>query len=148
MDTVVEIKNKSSLFDDHISLNFEERFRRRVVLKTDSGHEFFLALEKAAELPVGGIFILESGKKIKILAADEQLMMVRANSKIELMKASWHIGNRHLNCDISGTEVILREDKVIAEMLKKLKCKVSYFEDCFTPLSGAYGVGRTFTHTH
>ena len=148
MDTVVEIKNKSSLFDDHISLNFEERFRRRVVLKTDRGYEFFLALEKAAELPVGGIFILESGKKIKILAADEQLMMVRANSKIELMKASWHIGNRHLNCDISGTEVILREDKVIAEMLKKLKCKVSYFEDCFTPLSGAYGVGRTFTHTH
>jgi len=44
--------------------------------------------------------------------------------------------------------VILREDKVIAEMLEKLKCKVSYFEDCFTPLSGAYGVGRTFTHTH
>ena len=70
MDTVVEIKNKSSRFDDHISLDFEERFRRRVVLKTDSGYEFFLALEKAAELPVGGIFVLQSGKKIKILAAN------------------------------------------------------------------------------
>jgi urease accessory protein UreE len=42
----------------------------------------------------------------------------------------------------------LREDKVIADMLEKLNCKVSYFQDCFTPLSGAYGVGRTFTHAH
>ena len=68
MDTVLEIKNNSSHFDDHILLSFEERFRRRVVLKTDKGYEFFLALEKAAELPVGGIFLLQSGKKIKIEA--------------------------------------------------------------------------------
>ena len=148
MDTVVEIKNKSSRFDDHISLDFEERFRRRVVLKTDSGYEFFLALEKAAELPVGGIFVLQSGKKIKILAANEELMMVRANSKIELIKASWHIGNRHLNCDIKDDQIVLRNDEIIAKMLIGLGCNISYLNAPFLPLSGAYGIGRTFSHSH
>ena len=75
-------------------------------------------------------------------------MRVETENTIDLMKAIWHIGNRHLNCSISNDSVILREDKVIADMLEKLNCKVSYFKDCFTPLSGAYGVGRTFSHTH
>ena len=85
-------------------------------------------MDKAVELPANGTLILRSGKKIRVLAAKEALMRIETENTIDLMKAIWHIGNRHLNCDISGTEVILREDKVIAEMLKKLKCKVSYFE--------------------
>ena len=92
--------------------------------------------------------ILKSKKKIRVLAAKEALMRIETENTIDLMKAIWHIGNRHLNCAISKEAVILREDKVIADMLEKLNCKVSYFQDCFTPLSGAYGVGRTFTHTH
>ena len=75
-------------------------------------------------------------------------MRIETENTIDLMKAIWHIGNRHLNCAISKEAVILREDRVIADMLEKLNCKVSYFQDSFTPLSGAYGVGRTFTHTH
>ena len=148
MDTVLEIKNNSSHFDDHILLSFEERFRRRVVLKTDKGYEFFLALEKAAELPVGGIFLLQSGKKIKILAANEELMTVCTNSKIDLIKASWHIGNRHLNCDVKDDQIILRRDEVIAKMLIGLGCSISYMNGPFQPLSGAYGIGRTFSHSH
>ena len=148
MDTVEEVTEKSLEFNDTISLDFDARFKRKIKLVSDSGYEFFLSLDKATELPVNGTLILKSKKKIKVLAAKEALMRVETENTIDLMKAIWHIGNRHLNCDISGTEVILREDKVIAEMLKKLKCKVSHFEDCFTPLSGAYGVGRTFQHTH
>ena len=148
MDIVEEITDQSLVFDDTISLDFDARFRRKIKLISDTGYEFFLSLDKAVELPANGTLILMSGKKIRVLAAKEALMRIETENTIDLMKAIWHIGNRHLNCDISGTEVILREDKVIAEMLKKLKCNVSYFEDCFTPLSGAYGVGRTFTHTH
>lgn len=148
MDIVEEITDQSLVFDDTISLDFDARFKRKIKLISDTGYEFFLSLDKAVELPANGTLILKSGKKIRVLAAKEALMRIETENTIDLMKAIWHIGNRHLNCDISGSEVILREDKVIAEMLKKLKCKVSYFEDCFTPLSGAYGVGRTFTHTH
>lgn len=148
MDIVEEITDQSLVFDDTISLDFDARFKRKIKLISDTGYEFFLSLDKAVELPANGTLILKSGKKIRVLAAKEALMRIETENTIDLMKAIWHIGNRHLNCDISSTEVILREDKVIAEMLKKLKCKVSHFEDCFTPLSGAYGVGRTFQHTH
>ena len=148
MDIVEEITNQSLKFDDTISLDFEARFKRKIKLVSDSGYEFFLSLDKASELPVNGTLILKSKKKIRVLAAKEALMRIETENTIELMKAIWHIGNRHLNCDICETSVILREDKVIADMLEKLNCKVSYFQDCFTPLSGAYGLGRTFSHTH
>ena len=148
MDIVEEITNQSLKFDDTISLDFEARFKRKIKLVSDSGYEFFLSLDKASELQVNGTLILKSKKNIRVLAAKEALMRIETENTIELMKAIWHIGNRHLNCDICETSVILREDKVIADMLEKLNCKVSYFQDCFTPLSGAYGLGRTFSHTH
>ena len=148
MDIVEEITNQSLKFDDTISLDFEARFKRKIKFVSDSGYEFFLSLDKASELPVNGTLILKSKKNIRVLAAKEALMRIETENTIELMKAIWHIGNRHLNCDICETSVILREDKVIADMLEKLNCKVSYFQDCFTPLSGAYGLGRTFSHTH
>ena len=148
MDIVEEITNQSLKFDDTISLDFEARFKRKIRLVSDSGYEFFLSLDKASELPVNGTLILKSKKNIRVLAAKEALMRIETENTIELMKSIWHIGNRHMNCDICETSVILREDKVIADMLEKLNCKVSYFQDCFTPLSGAYGLGRTFSHTH
>ena len=148
MDIVEEITDQSLGFDDTISLDFDSRFKRKIKLVSDNGYEFFLSLDKAAELPANGTLILKSKKKIRVLAAKEALMRIETENTIDLMKAIWHIGNRHLNCDISDTTVILREDKVIAEMLEKLNCKVAYFQGCFTPLSGAYGVGRTFTHSH
>ena len=118
MDIVEEITDQSLVFDDTISLDFDARFRRKIKLISDTGYEFFLSLDKAIELPANGTLILKSGKKIRVLAAKEALMRIETENTIDLMKAVWHIGNRHLNCDISGTEVILREDKVIAEMLK------------------------------
>ena len=124
MDIVEEITDQSLVFDDTISLDFDARFRRKIKLISDSGYEFFLSLDKAVELPANGTLILKSGKKIRVLAAKEALMRIETENTIDLMKAIWHIGNRHLNCDISGTEVILREDMVFAEMLKKLKCIV------------------------
>ena len=148
MDTVEEVTEKSLEFNDTISLDFDARFKRKIKLVSDSGYEFFLSLAKATELPVNGTLILKSKKKIKVLAAKEALMRIETENTIDLMKAIWHIGNRHLNCAISSEAVILREDRVMAAMFKKLNCKVSYFQDSFTPLSGAYGVGRTFTHTH
>jgi urease accessory protein len=148
MDQVIKIQNKCSQWDDTVSLNFEQRFKRRVTMYSDSGYEFFLSLEKAAELPVNGVLVLESKKKIKIIASSEDLMKVQAKTKIELMRAIWHIGNRHLNCDICDNKIILKHDDVIAGMLVNLGCEVSYFNGPFIPLSGAYGIGRTFSHSH
>jgi len=148
MDVVKEIRTDCTQFDATISLDFENRFKRRLKLTSDSGYDFFLALEKAAELPVDGVLILESGKKIKILAADEALMKIKSETKLNLMRVGWHIGNRHLNCDIRDDEIVLKHDDVIAKMLINLGCDVSYFKGPFTPLSGAYGIGRTFSHSH
>ena len=68
MDTVEEVTEKSLEFNDTISLDFDARFRRKIKLVSDNGYEFFLSLDKAAELPVNGTLILKSKKKIRVLA--------------------------------------------------------------------------------
>ena len=97
MDTVEKVTDQSLEFDDTISLDFDARFKRKIKLVSDSGYEFFLSLDKATELPINGTLILKSKKKIRVLAAKEALMRVETENTIDLMKAIWHIGNRHLN---------------------------------------------------
>jgi len=60
MDTVEEVTDQSLGFDDTISLDFDERFKRKIKLVSDNGYEFFLSLDKATELPVNGTLILKS----------------------------------------------------------------------------------------
>ena len=75
-------------------------------------------------------------------------MKVTANDSHHLLTIAWHIGNRHLPCEISAEHLILRYDHVILGMLEKLDAYVQRIEESFNPEGGAYGFGRTHSHDH
>ena len=65
-----------------------------------------------------------------------------------LMQLIWHIGNRHIPCEIKKNKIFIQNDKVIENMIKKLGGKIKLVEQTFTPEGGAYGIGRTHSHKH
>ena len=105
-------------------------------------------LEKTTELRDGNDLLLDDGRHVRVLAAKEQLMKVTAKDSNHLLTIVWHIGNRHLPCEISANHLILRHDHVILDMLEKLGASVQKIEEAFNPEGGAYGVGRTHSHEH
>tara|TARA_B100000029_G_scaffold374367_1_gene368687 strand:- start:280 stop:738 length:459 start_codon:yes stop_codon:yes gene_type:complete len=133
---------------DSITLNYDDRFRRRVAMKTDGGKDFLLDLVKTTELHTGDLIELDTGEFIKVKAASEKLMKATSNDPLLILKAAWHIGNRHLSCEIKMNMLILRFDHVIMRMLENLGLNLEVIDQPFNPEGGAYGESRTTGHKH
>ena len=133
---------------DSVTLNYDNRYRRRIVLKTDGGEDFLLDLAKTTELRSGDLIELEDGRFIEVKAASEKLMKATSNEPLLILKAAWHIGNRHLSCEIQMDNLILRFDHVILHMLENLGLTLEVINQPFNPEGGAYGDTRTTGHQH
>ena len=131
-----------------ITLTYDDRFRRRVVMRTDGGKEFLLDLEKATELRNGDLIELDNGEFIEVKAACEKLLKATSTDSLLILKAAWHVGNRHLSCEIEINTLILRFDHVIMHMLESLGLTLEIINQPFNPEGGAYGESRTTGHKH
>lgn len=148
MIRATEILPSDDGFCETITLAYDDRYRRRMAMVGDAGTAFVLDLAQAAELAAGQGLRLDDGRIVGVRAADEDLMVAQAKDMQHLIRTAWHVGNRHLPCQILADRLVLRWDHVIAEMLKGLGCDVSRKHGPFTPEGGAYGHGRTHGHSH
>ena len=130
--------------DDQVTLNYDDRFLRRKVLTTISGTRFLVDLAQTTSVGKGDAFALEDGQLIKVVPASEDLLQVTG----DLTRLAWHIGNRHMPCQIEDGRLLIQRDHVICDMLKTLGAGLSDVSEPFTPEGGAYGHGRTHSHAH
>lgn len=119
-------------------LTHEERFVRRRVVTLQHGDDVLVDLPKATALSHGDRLELEDGRHVEIIAAEEELMEVRASPKVSLAELAWHIGNRHLPAQVEAQRIVLERDHVIRDMLRGLGAWVSNVREPFEPLRGAY----------
>jgi urease accessory protein len=128
-----------------ISLTYEDRFLRRKKLVTDCGVAFVLDLEQTTSLYHGDHIVCADGTCIMVQAKPETLAKITGGNLLEL---AWHIGNRHTPCQIANGFLLIQHDHVIEHLVEHLGGVVSYVQEPFTPLGGAYGHGRTHSHDH
>ena len=127
------------------SLDYDARFLRRKVLATDDGQHFLVDLAQTTSLEHGDALELSDGTRVQIAAAPEPVLQVSGTNITQL---AWHIGNRHTPCQILPDMLVIRDDPVIADMLRHLGAIVAVAKLPFTPEGGAYGHGRTHSHAH
>ncbi|WP_136637092.1 urease accessory protein UreE [Pseudooceanicola onchidii] len=130
---------------DLVTLDYEARFLRRKVLHTVQNLPFLVDLAETVSLDHGDCFVLEDGTLIEVIAAREDLIEIRGT---DLIRLAWHIGNRHTPCQIEPDRLLIRQDKVMADMLQRLGAQVAAISEPFIPEGGAYGMGRTHGHDH
>ncbi|HEX3836245.1 MAG TPA: urease accessory protein UreE [Steroidobacteraceae bacterium] len=123
---------------DRITLTYDERHRRRLRYLAAAGTEFLLDLTRTTLLRDGDGLRLEDGRIIRVTAAAEPLLEIRASDAEQLARVAWHIGNRHLPAQITTGRILIREDSVIEDMLRGLGAAVRHVEEAFTPEPGAY----------
>ena len=148
MDTsfkIIHNNDKNEEFLDEISLSYEERFIRRKKLIANNGTEFLVNLEETVSVDENHFFELENGNLIKVISKEENLIEVTGNN---LKQIIWHIGNRHLPCQIDENRILIQDDAVILNMILKLNGNVKKVFEKFKPEGGAYGMGRTHSHKH
>ena len=137
-DKVIPAGHWSGAPADTVVLDFEERYRRRVVMTGVSGLEFLLDLSDATMLRGGDGLRLEDGRVVEVVAEPEPLAEIRAADPLALTRVAWHLGNRHLPTELTPRALRIRRDPVIEAMAEGLGARVIPLEAPFNPEGGAY----------
>jgi len=124
---------------DSLTLDYDNRHRRRIRLTTDAGADLLLDLPKAVAMAHGDGLRLEDGRWLGVKAAPEALVEVRAQDRTQLARIAWHIGNRHFPAQILDGAIRIRPDHVMEAMVIGLGGQVTRLEAPFQPEGGAYG---------
>ena len=133
---------------DVVRLDYDKRTRRRIALTGAGGLEFLLDLAKASVLCAGDGIQLEDGRIIAVEAASEHLLEITCADAPQLACVAWHLGNRHLATEIGERALHIRDDHVIADMVRGLGARTRLVERAFNPEGGAYGQGAVEGHSH
>jgi urease accessory protein len=130
-------------YDDRLVLPFDRRQKSRLRTRLESGTEVGLFLERGTMLRDGDFLRTEEGLLVRVVAAIEQVYLVRCESPFHLMRAAYHLGNRHVPLEIGDGWLKLKRDTVLRDMLLGLGATVSDAELPFDPEAGAYGGGHS-----
>src|SRR5262249_19920023 len=131
---------------DIVELDYEGRTRRRISLTAKGGLAFLLDLATPPLLRAGDGLRLEDGRIIAVEAASERLLQISCRDPRLLARIAWPLGNRHLATEIAERVLHIRDDHVIAEMVRGLGGEVRIVSRPFNPEGGAYGQGVVQGH--
>ena len=138
MILINEIIETTDSASETLTLPFDVRQRSRIKSKLDNGDDVFLQLPRGSVLRHCNILRAESGLIVKVIAAQESVSVVNSDNKILLMKACYHLGNRHVPLQVSSDFLRYQKDHVLDAMVLGLGLKVSHEQASFEPESGAY----------
>jgi urease accessory protein len=121
-------------------LSAEERQRSRYRCQTSTGAELLLSLPRGTVLTDGDLLTTDlQNWWARVEAKAEPVLLVQATHPLDLLRAAYHLGNRHVPLQITPQTIKLSTDPVLREMLEHLGLKVSEGLEPFSPEAGAYG---------
>ncbi|MEL7502943.1 MAG: urease accessory protein UreE [Cyanobacteria bacterium J06554_6] len=126
-----------------LALTALARTRSRHRHQLASGEPAYLQLPRGTCLNDGDLLASDSGDEIvQVVAKPEPVMTVRADTPLQLLKAAYHLGNRHVPLQVTKTWLRLSPDPVLkALLIEQLHLNVTEEVAPFHPEVGAY-------HTH
>ena len=122
-----------------LTLSANERRMLRGKRLTDCAQEIILQLPRDGKLNDGDILLTnESNFYVEIIAKTENLIEISSESKIELIKTAYHLGNRHVEVEIEEDNLLTKGDYIIENMLKNFNVDIVKIQKKFFPERGAH----------
>ena len=150
MKKVFEFANEEQRSDVALSvlLPFDERKKSRLKTQTDSGEALGFMLPRGQILRDGTLLKDELGRIIEVKAAQENVSVVVSENPHLLLRAAYHLGNRHVPLQIDNHRLLYQHDHVLDEMVIGLGLTVAVQQQPFEPEDGAYAPGTGHSHGH
>ena len=126
-----------------LTLDWDQRQRSRFEAEDSTGRRIAVILPRGQLLRGGDALLTENGELLKVVAAPQPVLQVRwcsaHGTPFDLMRAAYHLGNRHVPLELQAELLQLEPDPVLAEMLRRQHMIVSEAMAPFEPEGGAYG---------
>jgi len=132
-------------------LGFHERSRTRFGVTLDTGEDVGIALPRGTVLRPGDVLSDGEGGALRVDAAAETVSVVRSTDTHRLMRAAYHLGNRHVGLQIALDELAYLHDHVLDGMMEALGLRVEVRVQPFEAEPGPYGSegsGQGHGHAH
>jgi urease accessory protein len=122
-----------------LSLTAEERTRSRYHFLTDDDTAVFLQLPRGTTLQNGDLLAATTGEMfVRVIAKPELVLTITSDDSLNLLRAAYHLGNRHVSLEIAPTYLRLSPDPVLEGMLVHLGLQLITEVAPFCPQGGAY----------
>ena len=128
-----------------VELDWDVRQKSRFDATDSLGRRLGVFLPRGTAVRGGDVLLAEDGSLVRVLAAPQPVMVVRAcaehGTPFDLVRAAYHLGNRHVALELKPDHLKLEPDHVLADMLRQQHLIVSDAVEAFEPEGGAYGSG-------
>jgi urease accessory protein len=135
-----------------VSLDWDTRRRSRFAATDSQGRELAVFLARGTVVRGGDVLVAEDGSLVRVLAKEQPVLVVRRcpehGGTADLLRAAYHLGNRHVALEVQAERLQLEPDHVLAELLRRMHLLVSEELAPFEPESGAYADGHAHGHDH
>jgi urease accessory protein len=121
-----------------LTLPFDLRQRTRQRLRLDDGREAALLLPRGMVLRGGDRLRASGGEVIAVKAAAEEVSTLFGNDSVQLARAAYHLGNRHIAVQLGDGWLRFLRDHVLDSMVRDLGIQLIHDVAPFEPEAGAY----------
>ena len=134
-----------------VELDWDVRQKSRFDATDSAGRVLGVFLPRGTVVRGGDVLVAEDGSLILVHAALQPVLLVKHcsehGSAFDLLRAAYHLGNRHVQLELKPDHLQLEPDHVLADMLRQMHLIVSEAQAAFEPESGAYAAGGS-AHSH
>ena len=129
-----------------LTLPFHERSKSRLKATLSTGEEIAISLTRGSVMRAGEVLVADDGRFVEIIPASEDVLRVTAKHQHDLLRAAYHLGNRHIPVEVGPDYLHFEVDPVLADMLRQIGVEVAPASLPFEPEHGAYGGGHKHGH--
>jgi urease accessory protein len=134
-----------------VELAWDTRQKSRFDALDSAGRQLGFFFPRGTVVRGGDVAVAEDGSLVCVLAAPQPVLVVRHcpqhGAPSDLLKAAYHLGNRHVAVELKPDHLKFEPDHVLAEMLRRMHLIVSEENSAFEPEGGAYDGGHAH-HDH
>ena len=132
-----------------VELDWDVRQKSRFDASDSLNRRLGVFLPRGTVVRGGDVLLAEDGSMVKVIAAAQKVLRITPGVRgdaFDLMRAAYHLGNRHVAIELKPDHLKIEPDHVLADMLRAMHLTVDEVEEPFEPEGGAYCA--TGGHSH
>ncbi len=136
-----------------VELDWDIRQKSRFEVTDSAGRILGVFLPRGTVARGSDVLVAQDGSLIRVLAAPQPVLRIthcpKHGSAFDLIRAAYHLGNRHVPIELQPDHLKIEPDHVLADMLRAMHLIVTEVGEPFEPENGAYATGGHFGgHRH
>ena len=135
-----------------VTLDWDTRCKSRFDATDSTGRQLGVFLPRGTVVRGGDVLVAEDGSLIRVTAAPQTVLRITPcpvhGTPFDLMRAAYHLGNRHVPIELQTDHLKMEPDHVLADMLRAMDMTVAEVQEPFEPEGGAYGDNAMMGHNH